>query len=88
MSRQITARIPDDELSELDSAIARGRFSNRAAAVREGLELLLREEREREIENTYRRGYGKHPQESRVGEAGIAAFSALVAAEENHSEPL
>jgi Arc/MetJ-type ribon-helix-helix transcriptional regulator len=56
MSRQITARIPDDELSELDSAIARGRFSNRAAAVREGLELLLREEREREIENTYRRG--------------------------------
>ena len=88
MSQQIAVRIPDDELSALDTAIARGRFPNRAAAVRKGLELLLREERESEIEDAYRRGYGAHPQEAWVGEAGIAAFAALVAAEESRSEPL
>jgi hypothetical protein len=52
------------------------------------LKLLLRAEREREIEEADRRGYGEHPQEEWVGEAGLAAFAALVEAEEKDAEPL
>lgn len=88
MSIQIAVRIPEEDLSALDEAIARGRFPNRAAAVREGLEQLLREEREREIDEAYRRGYGEQPQEEWVGETGLAAFAAFVASEETRAEPL
>jgi len=66
-------------LSALDEAIARGRFSSRAAALREGLARLLREEREREIEEAYRRGYGAKPQEDWIGEAGLRAGAELIA---------
>jgi len=52
------------------------------------LALLLREERHREIERADRRGYGAQPQEEWVGEVGLAAFAALVAAEERDDEPL
>lgn len=75
-------------MSALDEAIARGRFPNRAAALREGLERPLREEREREIEEAYRRGYGEQPQEDWIGDAGLAALGAFVEAEEKDAEPL
>ena len=75
-------------MDALDDAVARGRFPNRAAAVRRGLELLLREERGREIEEAYRRGYGEHPQEEWVGKVGLAAMAELIAAEEKDVEPL
>jgi len=88
MTEQVAVRIPMRDLSALDEAIARGRFPNRAAALREGLERLLREEREREIDEAYRRGYGEQPQEDWIGEAGLAAFAALVATEERDAEPL
>jgi hypothetical protein len=32
---------------------------------------MLREKRESEIAEAYRRGYGRHPQEDWVGEAGL-----------------
>jgi Arc/MetJ-type ribon-helix-helix transcriptional regulator len=88
MSQQIAIRLPERDLSLLDEAIERGRFPNRAAALREGLERLLREEREREIEDAYRRGYGEQPQEEWPGELGLAAFAELVAADEKDAEPL
>ena len=72
----------------MDDAIARGSFPNRAAALREALERLLRQERERDIVEAYRRCYGEQPQEDWIGEAGLAAFTALVAAEEKDAEPL
>ena len=88
MSQQIAIRLPEEDVSALDEVIARGRFPNRAAALREGLERLLREEREREIEEAYRRGYGAQPQEEWIGEVGLAAFAELIAAEEREAEPL
>ncbi len=88
MTVQIPIRIPDDDLAELDAAIARGSFRNRSAALRAGLDLLLREERERAIDDAYRRGYGKHPQEDRVGKDGLALFAAMVNAEESGADPL
>ncbi|HVN62116.1 MAG TPA: ribbon-helix-helix domain-containing protein [Gaiellaceae bacterium] len=88
MTVQIPIRIPDEDLAELDAAIARGSFPNRSAALRAGLDLLLREERERAIDEAYRRGYGAHPQEDWVGQDGLALFEALVRAEESGAEPL
>lgn len=88
MTIQIAVRIPERDVSALDDAIARGRFPNRAAAVREGLELLLHREREREIDEVYRRGYRERPQEEAVGDAGLAAFAAFVASEESGADPL
>jgi Arc/MetJ-type ribon-helix-helix transcriptional regulator len=88
MTKQIPLRISDRDLSALDDLIARGRFASRSSALRAGLDLLLRTERERALEEAYRRGYEAHPQETRVGEAGLAAFAAFVEAEERDREPL
>jgi Arc/MetJ-type ribon-helix-helix transcriptional regulator len=88
MSVQIPLRIPEQDLRRLDEAIARGRFTNRSSALRAALELLLRTEREREIDDAYRTGYSAHPQEEWVGDAGLAAFAAFVAAEEKDAKPL
>ncbi len=88
MTMQIPVRISERDVAELDAAVKRGRFATRSDAVRAGIELLLREEREREIDDAYRRGYGEHPQEEWVGEAGLAAFAAFVSAEEAGKEPL
>jgi Arc/MetJ-type ribon-helix-helix transcriptional regulator len=49
MATQNAVRIPDSALAALDHAVRAGRFENRAAAVREGLDRLLREEYERDI---------------------------------------
>ncbi|MCZ7588080.1 MAG: ribbon-helix-helix domain-containing protein [Gaiella sp.] len=88
MSQQIAIRIPTHDLVALDDAVARGRFPNRAAAVREALARLLRDERRRSIEEADRRGYGADPQEEWIGAAGLAAFASLVAAEERDEDPL
>ena len=87
MTMQIPVRISERDMAELDAAVRRGRFTTRSDAVRAGIELLLREEREREIDEAYRRGYGEHPQEEWAGEAGLAAFAAFVAAGEAGKGP-
>ncbi len=71
MSQQIAVRLPDQALAGIDAAVAAGRYPTRAAAVRAGVERVLADEREREIAEEYRRGYGEHPQEDWVGEAGL-----------------
>jgi Arc/MetJ-type ribon-helix-helix transcriptional regulator len=88
MSVQIPVRIPEEDARELDEAVASGRFANRSEALREGLARLLREERERELVDAYRRGYERHPQEEWVGELGLALFGAWVEAEEAGKERL
>ena len=81
MSEQIAVRLSDEDLAALDDAVERGRFPSRAAALRAGLDRLLREERDREIEEAYRRGYGAKPQEPWIGEAGLRAGARLLAGE-------
>ncbi|MBA3366976.1 MAG: hypothetical protein H0U03_14545 [Actinobacteria bacterium] len=77
-----------ESLLALDEAIAGGRFTSRAAALREGLDRLLDEERNRRIDEAYRRGYLASPQEEWVGSSGLASFAAFVAAEEAGADPL
>ena len=88
MTVQVPIRLPDQDVAALDAAIARGRFPNRSEALRRGLALLMREEREREIEEAYRRGYGMRPQEAAVGKAGLALLAESVRREEEGKELL
>ena len=88
MSIQIAVRLSTRDTAALDDAVARGSFPSRAAALRRGLELLLREEREREIEAAYRRGYGEQPQEEWTGQAGLAAFAEMIGVEERDQDAL
>jgi len=81
MTTQVPVRLTEEDVAALDEAIAAGRFSSRSEALRAGLAHILREEREREIEEAYRRGYGKYPQEEWIGELGLAALEALDRAE-------
>jgi Arc/MetJ-type ribon-helix-helix transcriptional regulator len=81
MTTQVPVRLTDSDLAALDAAIARGRFANRSEALREGLERVLYEERQREIDETYVAAYAKHPQPEWVGELGLAGLAAFDKAE-------
>ncbi len=81
MTTQVPVRLTETDLAALDKAITEGRFANRSDALRAGLKSVLREEREREIDEAYRRGYGEQPQEEWIGQVGLAAFAAWHRAE-------
>jgi Arc/MetJ-type ribon-helix-helix transcriptional regulator len=88
MTVQVPVRLTEEDVSRLDAAVASGRYRSRSDALRRGLELVLREERDREIEESYRRGYGKYPQEEWIGEVGLALLAQRVAEEEAGQDPL
>jgi Arc/MetJ-type ribon-helix-helix transcriptional regulator len=77
MTVQVPVRLSDADVAALDAVIARGTFANRSDALRAGLKRVLREERERGIDEAYVAGYGKHPQATWVGELGIAALASF-----------
>lgn len=55
MSPQIAVRLSAEEWAAVDAVVASGRCPSRAAAIREGLALLLKQERDREIAEAYQR---------------------------------
>jgi Arc/MetJ-type ribon-helix-helix transcriptional regulator len=81
MTVQVPVRLTEEDTALLDELIERGRFANRSEALRQGLRQLLLEERERDIDEAYRRGYGKYPQEEWIAEWGLAALQAFHDAE-------
>jgi Arc/MetJ-type ribon-helix-helix transcriptional regulator len=86
MATQIAVRIPDAALTAVDAAITAGRFESRAAAVREGLERLLADEREREIAEDYRRAYSKQPEDEAIGQAGLTLMAESIAELDRESD--
>jgi len=81
MTTQVPVRLTDADLAALDAAIARGRFTNRSEALRAGLDRILFEERQSEIDEAYAAAYAKHPQEAWVGELGLDGLAAFDQAE-------
>lgn len=81
MTIQVPVRLTDRDVADLDALVERGRFRNRSDAMRAALAGLVREEREREIEEAYRRGYGEHPQEEWIGKLGLELAAAFDRAE-------
>jgi Arc/MetJ-type ribon-helix-helix transcriptional regulator len=86
MTVQVPVRLTNQDVAALDAMVEQGRFANRSEALRAAVAALLRDEREREIEAAYRRGYGEQPQEDWIGEAGLALIAAFHEAE--GGEPL
>ena len=86
MTTQVPVRLTDEDVAALDNLVQAGEFKNRSEVLRAALDGLLRERREWEIEDAYRRGYGKYPQEEWIGRDGLALFAAFHAAE--GGEPL
>ena len=86
MAHQIPVRVPDEKTAALDRLIEQGRFASRSDALREWLDRLLSDEREREIEDSYRRAQERHPDDEAAADAGLAAFAAW--SEREGSEPL
>jgi Arc/MetJ-type ribon-helix-helix transcriptional regulator len=81
MTVQVPVRLTKSDLAALDAAIARGRFANRSEALRAGLDRILFEEHQREIDEIYATAYTKQPQEGWVGELGLAGLAAFDEAE-------
>jgi Arc/MetJ-type ribon-helix-helix transcriptional regulator len=71
----------DRDVAALDELVAGGRFTSRSDALRAALARLLDDERERAIEDAYRRGYGDQPQEEWVGQIGLHGLAELDRAE-------
>lgn len=81
MSEQVAVRIPEAVLEGLDELVAAGRYNSRAAALRAGMDLVLRLERERAIQEEYRAAYADSPEEGWVGAAGLVLGAQLVSHE-------
>jgi Arc/MetJ-type ribon-helix-helix transcriptional regulator len=81
MTIQVPVRLTETDVAALDAVVASGRFANRSEALRAGLDRVLREEREREIDAAYSRGYGAIPQKEWVGKVGLAGLEAFDRAE-------
>jgi Arc/MetJ-type ribon-helix-helix transcriptional regulator len=81
MTIQVPVRLTESDLAALDAAIARGRFGNRSEALRAGLDRILFEERQREIDEVYAAAYAKKPQEAWVGKLGLESLAAFDEAE-------
>ena len=88
MTVQIPVRIPEEDAEALDAAVKRGAFESRSDAIRQAVDMLLKELREQEIVEAYRRGYDKYPQEERIGQVGLALLAEFVAEEEKGQDPL
>ncbi|HEX7311881.1 MAG TPA: ribbon-helix-helix domain-containing protein [Gaiellaceae bacterium] len=86
MTVQVPVRLTEEDVAALDAIVAEGRFANRSDALRAGLAHVLHEEHEREIDEAYRRGYGRQPQGDWIGAVGLAGLAAFDRAE--GGEPL
>ena len=86
MTHQIAVRVPDEKAAALDRLIQQGRFASRSDALLEGLDRLLSDEREREIEDSYRRAQERRPNDEAAADAGLAAFAAW--SDREGSEPV
>jgi len=81
MTIQVPVRLTHEDVSALDELVKHGRFATRSDVLRTALAQLLEEDRQKAIDDAYRRGYERYPQEEWIGLAGLAAFAAFDAAE-------
>ena len=61
-SEQIAVRVPCDDLAAIDALVESGVFPSRAEFVRRGAALLLKQERDREIDRRIVEAYTRMPQ--------------------------
>ncbi len=59
----VTVKFDDDTLAQLDAFIERGAAGNRTEALRAALKSWLKAQRDAELVEQYRKGYGEFPVE-------------------------
>lgn len=82
MTTQIAVKLSDDVVARLDDLVSRGIFANRSAAVRRGLEVILRTHERRRTDEAFRDGFEDRPEtDEELREAERLAVEAI------HDEP-
>ena len=80
-SEQIAIRLPEALLEVLDGLVERGVYDSRAAAVREGIELVVELDRRRQKDAAIIEGYRRHPPSSGDEDAAWASMRDAIAEE-------
>lgn len=81
MTYQIAVRIPENAVEEIDRMVGNGIYPNRSAAIKAGVEQVIKINEREQIADEYRRAYEKKPQDS-FGEAGAKLLAELMPEDE------
>ncbi len=73
-TEQIAVRLPEELLVELDDLVRRGVYESRAAAVRAGIEAVMKLERRRQTDQAMIEGYRRTPATRAEREAAIGSL--------------
>lgn len=61
MTVQIAVKLPDELLEAIDRLVDTRRFASRSEIVRAGLQRVIADDRERELDQAFTRGIEQHP---------------------------
>jgi Arc/MetJ-type ribon-helix-helix transcriptional regulator len=73
-SEQIAVRLPETLLSDLDDLVTSGAYESRAAAVRAGIEAIVRLEHQRQTDRAVVLGYTRQPPTETEAHAALASL--------------
>jgi len=73
-TEQIAVRLPEPLLSGLDDLVTSGAYKSRAAAVRAGIEAIMKLERQRQTDRAVVDGYTLHPPTESEDRAALASL--------------
>ena len=73
-TEQIAVRLPKPLLSGLDDLVTTGAYESRAAAVRAGIEAIMKLERQRQTDRAIVDGYTHQPPTKSEGHAALASL--------------
>lgn len=71
---QIAVRLPESLLSDLDELVRSGAYESRAAAVRAGIEAIMKLELQRRTDRAVIDGYTRHPPTETEHQAALASL--------------
>ena len=73
-TEQVAVPVPVELLRALDSLVDAGRFESRAAAVRAGVEAIVRQEHELGLDRAVVEGYRRVPPDTGPDDAAVASL--------------
>jgi len=73
-TEQIAVRLPEPLLADLDQLVKSGAYESRAAAVRAGIEAIMKLELQRRTDRAVVDGYTRHPLTETENQAALASL--------------